>query len=265
MSNIHPTAVVDPKAVIADDVEIGPLCYVGPNVKIGDGTKLLSQCNIDGYTTLGKNNTIHPFAALGQNAQDLSHAGGKTFLDIGDGNTFREGATVHCGTKPDSRTVIGNNGYFMNNAHVAHNCVIGNDVIMVNCSSLGGYVVVEDRAIFSAYSAIHQFCKIGRLVMISACSVFSQDIVPFVMAEGRNGTIKGINIVGCRRAGISNGNIKVLRDLFKIFFRSTLNASNAIAKIKKELPQTPEVLEFLEFIKKSERGVNQGRTPDKRA
>jgi len=124
--------------VIADSVEIGPLCYVGPNVKIGEGTKLLSQCNIDGYTTLGQNNTVHPFAALGQNAQDLSYAGGKTYLDIGDGNTFREGATVHCGTKEDSRTTIGNNCYFMNNSHVAHNCTIGNGVIMVNCSSVAG-------------------------------------------------------------------------------------------------------------------------------
>lgn len=265
MPKIHPTAVVDPKAVIADCVEIGPLCYVGPNVKIGEGTKLLSQCNVDGRTTIGKNNTIHPFAALGQNAQDISFSGGKTFLDIGDGNTFREGATVHCGTKDNTRTVVGNNCYFMNNCHVAHNCIIGNGVIMVNCSSVAGYAQVGDRAILSAYSGIHQFSRIGRLVMISACSVFSQDIVPFVMAEGRNGNIMGINIIGCRRAGISNKNIKVLRELFKIFFRSGLNASNAMAKIEEDLEQTPEVIEFLEFVKSSERGVHQARTPGKRA
>jgi UDP-N-acetylglucosamine acyltransferase len=265
MPKIHPTAVVDPKAVIADSVEIGPLCYVGPNVKIGDGTKLLSQCNIDGHTTLGENNTVHPFVALGQNAQDLSYAGGETFLDIGDGNTFREGATVHCGTKEGTRTVIGNNCFFMNNSHVAHNCVVGNGVIMVNCSTLGGYVTVGDRAILSAFSAIHQFCKVGRLVMISACSVFSKDIAPFVTAEGRNGNIIGINIVGCRRAGMTKETIKVLRELYKIFFRSDLNATNAIEKIKAELPQIPEVLEFLTFFETSERGVHQARNPDKRA
>ena len=264
MPRIHPTAVVDPNAVIADSVEIGPLCYVGPNVKIGEGTKLLSQCNIDGYTTLGKNNTVHPFAALGQNAQDLSYAGGKTYLDIGDDNTFREGATIHCGTKEDSHTVVGNGCYFMNNSHVAHNAIIGNNVIMVNCSSAAGYAQVGDRAIISAYSGIHQFSRVGRLVMISACSVFSKDIVPFVMAEGRNGNIMGINIIGCRRAGISNENIKVLRDLFKIFFRAGLNASNAIAKIKEELPQTPEVVEFLEFVATSERGIHHARTAGKR-
>ena len=265
MPKIHPTAVVDPKAVIADCVEIGPLCYVGPNVKIGEGTRLLSQCNVDGHTTIGKNNTIHPFAALGQNAQDLDYKGGETFLDIGDGNTFREGATVHCGTEPGSQTVIGNSCYFMNNCHVAHNCIIGNGVIMVNCSSVAGYVQVGDRAILSAYSGIHQFSRVGRLVMISACSVFSQDIVPFVMAEGRNGNIMGINIIGCRRAGISNENIKVLRDVFKIYFRSGLNAANAITKIKEELPQTPEVIEFLEFLATSQRGIHQARTPGKRA
>ena len=265
MPKIHPTAVVDPKAVIADCVEIGPLCYVGPNVTIGKGTKLISQCNVDGYTTIGKNNTIHPFAALGQNAQDLDFSGGITYLDIGDGNTFREGATVHCGTEEGSRTVIGNNCFFMNNCHVAHNCVLGDGVIMVNCSSVAGYVQVGDRAILSGYSGVHQFCRIGRLVMISACSVFSQDIVPFVMAEGRNGNIMGINIVGCRRAGISKENIKILRSLFKIFFRSGLNVSNAVLKIKEELPQTPEVLEFLDFVEKSNRGIHQARTPGKRA
>lgn len=265
MPKIHPTAVVDPKAVIADDVEIGPLCYVGPNVKIGSGTKLLGQCSVDGHTTLGKNNTIHPFAALGQNAQDLSYVGGETFLDIGDGNTFREGATVHCGTKPGTRTTIGNECYLMNNCHVAHNCVLGNNIIMVNGSLLAGYVQVSDRAVLSAYSAIHQFSRIGRLVMLSACSVFSQDIVPFVIAEGRNGEIRGINIIGCKRAGMSTETIKVLRELYKIFFRSGLNAANAVEKIKTELPQLPEVLEFLHFLETSERGVHQARKPDRRA
>jgi UDP-N-acetylglucosamine acyltransferase len=265
MPKIHPTAVVDPKAIIAENVEIGPLCYVGPNVQIGDGTKLIAQCNVDGHTTMGENNTVHPFAALGQNAQDLGFEGGETYLDIGNGNTFREGFTVHCGTKPGTHTVIGNDCYFMNNSHVAHNCIIGNNVIMVNSSQLAGYVEVKDRAILSAYSAIHQFSRIGRLAMLSACSVFSQDIVPFVIAEGRNGIIRGINIIGCKRAGMSAETIKVLREVFKIYFRSGLNASNAVAKIKEELPQLPEVKEFLEFLATSKRGVHQARTPDKRA
>lgn len=265
MPKIHPTAVVDPNAVIADNVEIGPLCYIGPNVKIGNGTKLLSQCNIDGYTTMGENNTVHPFAALGQNAQDLSYAGGETFLKIGNGNTFREGVTVHCGTKAGTVTTIGNGCYLMHNAHVAHNCTVGNNVTMVNGAALGGYSQIGDRAILSAYSAIHQFCRVGRLVMISACSVFSQDIAPFVIAEGRMGPIRGINVIGCKRAGMDEKTIKVLRDLYKIFFRDGLNSANAIVKIKTQLPQIPEVIEFLEFLESSERGVHQGRTAGRRA
>ncbi|MDD5727828.1 MAG: acyl-ACP--UDP-N-acetylglucosamine O-acyltransferase [Victivallales bacterium] len=265
MPKIHPTAVVDSQAIIADDVEIGPLCYIGPHVKIGSGSKLLSQCSIDGYTTLGKNNTVHPFAALGQNAQDLNYAGGETFLDVGNGNTFREGVTVHCGTKPGTRTIIGNDCYLMSNSHVAHNCELGNNIIMVNCALLAGYVKVCDRAVLSAYSAIHQFCRVGRLAMLSACSVFSQDIAPFVIAEGRNGDICGINLVGCRRAGMSAETIKVLRELFKIYFRSGLNAGHAVEKIKTELPQLPEVLEFLNFLETSERGIHQARKPQRRA
>lgn len=265
MSKIHPTAVVDPKAIIADDAEIGPLCYVGPNVKIGSGTKLLSQCNIDGYTTLGENNTVHPFAALGQNAQDLSYAGGETFLKIGNGNTFREGATIHCGTKVGTSTVVGNDCYFMNNAHIAHNCIVGDKVVIVNGAVLGGYCQIGDRAILSAYCAIHQFCRIGRLVIISACSVFSQDITPFVIAEGRLGPVRGINVIGCKRAGMETKTIRVLRDLYKIYYRSGLNAGNAVIKIKSELPQIPEVLEFLEFLVSSERGIHQGRTAGRRA
>jgi UDP-N-acetylglucosamine acyltransferase len=195
----------------------------------------------------------------------LSYAGGETFLDIGDGNTFREGAAIHCGTKPGTRTTIGNECYFMNNSHVAHNCVLGNNIIMVNGALLAGYVQVNDRAVLSAYSAIHQFSRIGRLVMLSACSVFSQDIVPFVIAEGRNGEIRGINVIGCKRAGMSTETIKVLRELYKIFFRSGLNAANAVEKIKTELPQLPEVLEFLHFLETSERGIHQARKPERRA
>ncbi|MDD5697850.1 MAG: acyl-ACP--UDP-N-acetylglucosamine O-acyltransferase [Victivallaceae bacterium] len=264
MAKIHPTAIVAPGAVIADSVEIGALCYVGPHVKIGEGCKLLAQCNVDGHATLGENNTVFPFAAVGQDAQDLSFAGGETYLEIGNGNTFREGVTVHCGTKPGTKTTIGNNCYFMNHAHVAHNCVLGDNIIMVNGSGVAGYTQVGDRVVLSAYSGIHQFCRVGRLAMLSACSVFSQDIAPFVIAEGRMGKIRGINVIGCKRAGMSDETIRVLRGLFKIFFRSGMNAANAVAKIKAELPQLPEVMEFLAFLEASPRGVHQGRTPDSR-
>jgi UDP-N-acetylglucosamine acyltransferase len=265
MPKIHPAAVVDPKAVIADDVEIGAMAYVGPNVTIGEGCKLLPQCHIDGYTTLGKNNTLYPFAALGQNGQDLGYEGGETYLKIGDSNVFREGVTVHTGTKPGTETVIGNECYLMNNTHVAHNCIIGDNVILVGGACLAGYCEVGARAILSGFSGVHQFCRIGRLAMLSASSVFSQDIAPFMIAEGRNGPVRGVNVVGCKRSGMSSESISALRELYKIFFRSGLNSSNAIEKIEQELPKLPEVVEFLEFFRSSKRGVHQGRTPGKRA
>jgi UDP-N-acetylglucosamine acyltransferase len=178
---------------------------------------------------------------------------------------FREGVTVHTGTKPGTETVIGNECYLMNNTHVAHNCIIGDNVILVGGACLAGYCEVGARAILSGFSGVHQFCRIGRLAMLSASSVFSQDIAPFMIAEGRNGPVRGVNVVGCKRSGMSSESISALRELYKIFFRSGLNSSNAIEKIEQELPKLPEVVEFLEFFRSSKRGVHQGRTPGKRA
>ena len=153
----------------------------------------------------------------------------------------------------------------MNCAHVAHDCIIHNNVILVGYAGITGHCEVNDNVICSAYSGIHQFCRIGRFAMISAGSVFSQDIAPFMIAEGRNGPVRGVNAIGLKRNGFSRETIKTLRELYKIFFKSGLNSSNAIAKIKEELPQIPEVQEFLDFFYSSKRGVHQGRTPGKRA
>ena len=202
MAKIHPTSIVSEGAVLADSVEVGPFCFVGPNVTIGEGTRLIGHCNIDGHTTLGKDNLIHPFAALGQPAQDHAVEPGKaTYLNIGDHNIFREGCAIHTGTKPGSATTIGNNNMFMNCTHVAHNCEIGNNVIFVGYAATAGYCKVFDNVLLSGLSGIHQFCRIGRFAIISGGSVFSKDIPPFMMAEGRNGGVKMINKVGLSRAG----------------------------------------------------------------
>jgi len=265
MPKIHPSAVVDAKAEIADDVEIGPLCYVGPDVKIGAGCKLIAQCHVSGYTTMGTNNTVHPFASLGTPAEDFGVEGGKTYLRIGNGNIFREGVTVNTGTKPETATVIGNNCFLMANVHVAHNCTLGNNVILVVGAGLSGYVTIFDRAFVSGLTGIHQFCRVGRLAMLSGGSVFSKDIPPFMTAEGRNGGVKMVNLVGLKRAGFSDETIRALRDVHRIFFRLGLNASNAIAQIKAEVPLLPEVQEFLDFCESSERGVLQNRIAGKRS
>ena len=259
MPKIHPTAVVMPGAVIAEDCEIGPLCFVGADVTIGKGCKLIAQCNISGHTTVGENNVFHPFSAIGGPAQDHSVIEGEaTYVKIGNNNIFRENCTVHSGTKPGTVTTIGNDCMFMASTHVAHNCQVGNNVIMVGGAVIAGYCQVGDRALISGLSAVHQFCRVGRLAIISGCSAFSVDVPPFMMAEGRNGGVKMVNVVGLKRAGFSDETIRVIRNLFKIYCRSGLNHTNAIAKIKEELPQIPEVLEFLEFCATSQRGVLSG-------
>ena len=230
MPKIHPSAIVADGAILDDSVEVGPFCYVGPHVTIGAGTRLIGHCNIDGYTTLGSGNVVHPFAALGQPAQD--HAvvpGAKTYLKIGNDNIFREGCAIHTGTKPDSETIIGNHCMFMNATHVAHNCRIGNNVIFVGFSGCAGYCEVFDNVLLSALSGMHQFCRIGRFAIISGGSVFSQDVPPFMMAEGRNGGVKMINKVGLQRAGFSSETITIIKQRTHPLQRARENQGGAAA------------------------------------
>jgi len=262
MPLIHPTAVVDSKAVIAEDVEIGPYCIVGPDVKIGAGSKLIAQCYVSGYTVMGEKNTIHPFASIGGGPQDFDFKSCVSYTRIGSGNTFREGVTVNPGTKEGSETIIGNNCYFMINSHVAHNCKVGSRVIMVNCAGASGYVELGDGCIISGLSGIHQFCRVGRLSLLSGGSTISMDLPPFMIGDGRNGAVRGANIVGMKRNGISEESIRAIRDVYKIFFRSGKNATNALAQVKAEIAPLPEVLEFIKFVESSKRGVligNRGR------
>ena len=257
--SIHPTAVIADGAVIGDGVEIGPFVYVGPHVKIGDGCRLLAHCVVDGYTTMGARNTVHPFATLGGPAQDHGvEPGTVTYLQIGDDNDFREGFTAHTGTKPETCTVIGNHNLFMAQSHVAHNCQIGNNVIFVNSACAGGYAQVFDNAILSGLVAIHQFTRVGKFAFISGCSAFSQDVPPFMLAEGRNGGVKMYNKVGLQRAGYTPEQINIIKQIFKIYFRSGLSTTNALEKIRTELPQNTEVKEFLDFCANTKKGVISG-------
>ena len=256
MATIHPTAVVAPGARIAEDVEIGPMCYVGEHVEIGSGCRLIAQCHITGYTTLGCGNVVYPFVALGAEAQDYSvKPGAQTYLKIGDRNIFREGFTAHTGAKPDTETVIGSGCMFMNHSHIAHNCKVGNHVIMVNSAAVAGYCELGDNALISGMTALHQFCRVGRLAIISGGSAFSKDVPPFMMAEGRNGGCKMINLIGLKRAGFDEKTIRALKNVFKIFYHENLGITNALAKIKAEIEPLPEVLEFIEFCENSPRGV----------
>lgn len=259
MAKIHASAVVDASAKIAEDVEIGPFCVVGANVEIGAGTRLIAQCYVEGYTTLGKNNTVYPTACIGAQPQDYGFdAGTVSYLKIGDNNTFREGFTAHVGTKEDTETVIGNDCYFMANSHVAHNCVIGNKVIMVNSAVVAGYVTVGDNVLLSGLTAVHQFGKVGRFAVLSGGTAISQDLPPFMICSERNGAIRNINIIGLRRNGFSKEVIRAIKNMYKIFYRSELNSSDAIAKIREEVESFPEVEEFIDFVETSKRGVIKG-------
>lgn len=260
MAKIHPSSVVEDGAIIDDSVEIGPLCHVGPNVKIGPNCRLIAQCNINGYTTLGSGNVVHPFASLGEPAQDHSVIPGEaTYLNIGNDNIFRECVAIHTGTLPGSETRIGNHNMFMNSSHVAHNCKIGNNVIYVSGTVTAGYCEIFDNVLLSGLVAVHQFCRVGRLAMISGCSAFSKDVPPFMTAEGRNGSVKMINKVGLQRAGMDAETINVIKHIFRIYYRSNLAPFSAIEKIQNELPQIPEVKEFLDFCATSKRGVVSGK------
>ncbi len=255
MSNIHPTSVVDPKAKIAEGVEIGPLCVIGSDVKIGKGCKLISHCSITGHTTLGENNTLYPFVSLGTPAQDYEYEGHRSYLKIGDKNIFREGFTGNCGTKPETETIIGNECFFMANSHVAHNCNVGNRVIMANDAMLAGYSSIGDKAIMSGLTAVHQFCRVGRLAMIGGCCAISKDLPPFMTCFSKNNTVSGLNIVGLRRSGMSKEAIRALKDVYKLFYRSHFNLKHATAKVESDIEQFPEIVEFIEFVKTSQRGV----------
>lgn len=252
---IHPTAIVHPEARLGVNCVIGPYCIVGEHVELGEDCKLHAHVVIDGHTKLGKGNEVFPFASLGLKTQDLKWAGGVTRVEIGDHNTFREGVTVHSATEDGGVTRIGSNNSFLAYTHVAHNCTVGNYVIMSNVATLAGHVTVEDNAIIGGLTAVHQFCRVGRLAMIGGCSRVLQDIPPFMLAEGTPAAARTINKIGLDRFGISDETQTALRQAYKILHRGGLTIANALERIEKELPALPEVQHLISFVRSSERGV----------
>lgn len=265
MPKIHPSAVVDPGAKLADDVEIGPLCVVEGDVEIGAGSKLLAQCHVGAHTSMGAGNVLHPFSSVGTAPEDYGYKDETSYTKIGDGNIFREGVTVNRGTKPETVTKIGSGCFLMANAHVAHNCVLGDKVIMVVGSGISGYCEIGDKALISGLAGLHQFCRVGRMAVLSGGSTISMDLPPFMIGDGRNGGVRGFNIVGMKRGGFSQETIRAVKDLYQIFFREGLNNTNALAKAEAELPALPEILEFLNFVKSSKRGILTGNRSGRRA
>jgi UDP-N-acetylglucosamine acyltransferase len=260
MPEIHPTAVVDSRAQIADDAVIGPHCIIGPHVSIGSKTRLLGQACVTGYTTIGARNLIYPNVCLGAEPQDYGFAAGTvSYLRIGDGNVFREGVSVHVGTKAETATVIGNENFLMVNSHLGHNCLVGNQVIMANCALMAGYVEVQDGCFISGLTAVRQFCRIGRFAMMWGLSAISKDLPPFMIVNGRNGAVAGVNVVALRRRNFPAATINALRMVHKLFFRGRRSVKTALDEVRANVPLLPEVEEFITFVETSPRGVLLGR------
>jgi len=255
MSSIHPTAVIHPKAQIGAGCEIGPYCVIGEHVTLGDGCHLHSHVVVDGHTIMGKGNEIFPFAAIGTRTQDLKYKGGITHLKIGDENIFREGVTVHCATNDGDATILGSKNVLLSNVHIAHDCRLGNGIIMSSFAAVAGHVVVEDHVVLGGYVAVHQFCRLGTMSMVGGCSKLRQDLAPYMLADGSPADTHTINKVGLERNGVSEEAQAALKQAYKIIFREALTISEALVKVEKELPPLPEIQHLVQFIKASERGI----------
>ncbi len=236
MAHIHQSTIINEGAIIGKNVEIGPFCIIGSNVKIDDNTKLKSHIIIEGSTVIGKNNIIHPFVTIGVDPQDLKFSGEDSKVEIGDNNIIREHVTIHKGTNSGiMKTIIGNNCLLMVGSHIAHDCILGNNIILANNATLAGHVEVEDNVIIGGLSAVHQFVKIGHGAMIGGMSAVENNVIPYGMAMGERAFLSGLNLVGLKRSKIDRDQINNLRHFFKeISENESQNISDKIIKIKKQ-------------------------------
>jgi UDP-N-acetylglucosamine acyltransferase len=256
---IHPVAIIDPKAEIGEGVEIGPCSVIERGVSIGEGTKIGPHVVIREGTHIGKRCQIFQFASIGEAPQAIFYRGEKTSLLIGDRNIIREFVTLHRGTiKGGGKTVIGNDNFFMAYSHVAHDCQIGNQVVLSNGATLAGHIVIEDYAIIGGLSAIHQFCQVGTHALISGLTGVPLDIPPYMMAAGSRAKLYGLNAVGLKRHHFSEQTLKALKKAYRIIFRSGLTLEKAMKKVgEDEISQMREVQHLLQFIQRSKRGVSR--------
>ena len=251
---IHKTAIIGNNVKLHDSVEVGPYTVIDGNIEIGEGTKIMAHANICGYTTIGRNCTVHMGAVLGHEPQDMEFEGKPSYLVIGDNNTFREYCWIHRGTKPESSTVIGDGNYFMGFSHAAHNCCIGNNTIIASNTLLAGYVEVGDSAFVSGNIVVHQFTKIGSYAMVSGLSAVNKDIPPYMLCGGRPAVVTGINVVGLRRGGFKPDQRKRIKQAHDILFRKRLATKRAVEALK-ELGSSDEIDKILNFIENSKRGI----------
>lgn len=260
---IHPTAIIDPLAEIADDVTIGPYVVIEGPVKIGSGTVIKSSAVLTGDTTLGKNCQVFPYAVIGEPGQDKHYQGENSRVIIGDECVLREGVTVHRGTGEDTETTIGDRCFLMSNAHVGHNCHVGDDCILISGCLLGGHVTVGERAVISGNTALHQFVRVGKMAMLGGVAAVVQDVPPYALTN-HDGHVAGINVVGLKRAGFSSEERGEIKEAYRLIYRESLPLGQVVAM----LTQNPcsEVLQpLVDFLSGSNRGIVKGSLRNRRA
>jgi UDP-N-acetylglucosamine acyltransferase len=256
-ARVHPSAVIRGDVELDDGVEIGPFCLLDGSVRIGAGSRLIAHVTVLGNTAIGAGNVLHPNVVIGDEPQDVGYQGGPRRVRIGDRNVLREGVTIHRGSEHGDITVVGDDNFFMQNSHVAHDCRVGNGTIIAGGALLAGWVEVGDRALVSGNCVVHQYVRIGRLAMMRGLSRTSRDVPPFCIMDLTH-TLRGINIVGMRRAGIDAKAIRALRDAFKAVFGTRQNLKSALERYQPDRSNVPEVDEMLRFIQASKRGVAFG-------
>ena len=256
MSRVHPTAIVDARAEIDSDVQIGPYCVIGAGVRIGKGCRVHSHAVISGRTTLGEGNVVFPFASIGDTPQDLKYKGEPSELLIGNRNTIREYVSLNPGTTGGGMvTRVGDQNLLMMQCHIAHDCLLGDRNVVANGATLGGHVVIEDFVIVGGLVGIHQFVRIGTGAIVGAGSMVSKDVPPYCNATGDRAKLHGLNLEGLKRRGFDRTVIALLRKAYRIVFQSALRTEDALKKIREELPSIPEIEKFVSFIAQSGRGV----------
>lgn len=255
---IHKTALIDGKAELASSVEVGPYSIIGPNVKIGKNTKIGPHVVIDKWTQIGEGCNIFQFSSIGAAPQDLKYRGEESWVIMGDNNTLREFVTINRGTSQSGgKTIIGNNNFFMAYCHVAHDCRIGNHVILANAATLAGHIQIEDHAIVGGLVGVHQFVRLGCHSIIGGGSGVNKDIPPYTMANGQRAKLYGLNSVGLKRHNFSEDVLRDLKKAYRLILRSNHTLEKALELAKTEIPNSPEVDHFIDFIKKSERGITR--------
>ena len=250
---IHKTAIIDVNAKISNNVKIGPYSFIGPNVEINEGTEVQSHVSIVGNTKIGKNNKIYPFASIGNDPQDLKFMGEKTLLEIGDNNKIREYVTINPGTEGGGgKTKVGNNCLFMVSSHIAHDCIVGDNVILANNVPLGGHAHVDDNAIIGGNSAVQQFTRVGKFAMIGGMCGVVRDVIPYGIAHGNRSILQGLNLIGLRRKNISNKEILSLSEAYKIIFKNE-NLTENLSNLSNDLRKNELVSEVVNFIEKDKK------------